>query len=101
MPSESASTLIAQALKLRDDSIAAVTPPLGKLPQPLPKNVTGIAKTVLTPEEIKITEFDAPELIELMKRKELSCETVTKAFLRRAALAQELVSHMMNYNVSK
>lgn len=91
MPTAEAQALIAQARKLRDDSLAAVTPPLASISEPQPKNVTNIAKDVLTEEELRITGYDAPQLIELMKSKQLTCEAVTRAFLRRAALAQVLV----------
>jgi amidase len=86
-----ATKLIAEARELRDSSVARVEPPLASLPDPLPKNVTGIAKEVLTPQEIQITSFDVPELLQAIRDKVFSCETVTRAFLRRAALAQKLV----------
>jgi hypothetical protein len=89
-----ATKLIAEARDFRDDSVARVQPPLASLPEPLPKNVTGIAKDVLTPEEIQITSYDVPELLQVIKDKVFSCETVTKAFLRRAALAQKLVRQL-------
>lgn len=89
-----AAELIAKALAVRDQSLAAVQPPLdlSRLPKPLPKNVTPLAKDLLTEEELTITGLDVPELLEAIRSKKYSCVTVTKAFLRRAALAQELVS---------
>ncbi len=90
-----ATKLIAEARDFRDDSVARVQPPLASLLEPLPKNVLGIAKDVLTPEEIQITSYDVPELLQVIKDKVFSCETVTKAFLRRAALAQKLVSRQL------
>ncbi|KAI9047341.1 hypothetical protein LZ554_008788 [Drepanopeziza brunnea f. sp. 'monogermtubi'] len=87
-----AASLIAKARKVRDDSIAEVTPALAGLPDPLPKNVTGVYRDVLTEEEIKITSYDAPELLLALREKVFSCETVTRAFLRRAALAQKLTN---------
>jgi amidase len=86
-----AAKLIAEARELRDTSVARVEPPLASLPDPLPKNVMGIAKQVLTPEELNITSYDVPELLQALRQKVYSCETVTRAFLRRAALAQKLV----------
>lgn len=86
-----ATALFAQAREHRDASVARVEPALASLPDPLPKNVMSIAKDVLTPEEIKITSFDVPELLAAIRNKTFSCETVTRAFLRRAALAQKLV----------
>jgi Asp-tRNA(Asn)/Glu-tRNA(Gln) amidotransferase A subunit family amidase len=46
---------------------------------------------VLTPEEIKITESTVEDLATLLAKGEFSAVTVTKAFLRRAALAQKAV----------
>lgn len=89
-----AKELISKALAVRDKSLAAVQPPLdlSRLPKPLPKNVTPLAKDILTEEELTITGLDVPELLEALRTKKYTCVTVTKAFLRRAALAQELVS---------
>jgi amidase len=88
-----AKKLILEALSLRDSSIL-VDPPLSPLPETLSKNVTEIANSVLTPEEIKITSCDVPELPKATRSKEYSCETVIRAFLRRAALAQKLVCNL-------
>jgi hypothetical protein len=87
-----ATKLISQALETRDSSLARVEPPLENIPEPLPKNVTKIANDVLTVKEIEITSLDAPELIKAIREKVYSCEEATRAFLRRAALAQKLVS---------
>ncbi|RDW76104.1 hypothetical protein BP5796_06925 [Coleophoma crateriformis] len=84
---------IAEALAVRDRSLEAIQPPLSfDISAPKPKNVTGIAKEVLTPEELEITALDAPELLAAIREKKYSCEAVTKAFLRRAALAQHLTN---------
>ncbi|KAE8440968.1 hypothetical protein EG329_006157 [Mollisiaceae sp. DMI_Dod_QoI] len=87
-----ATKLIAEECALRDASISRVEPSLPPLPDPLPKNVTGIAKEVLTEEELKITSYDAPELLQAIRDKVYTCEAVTRAFLRRAALAQKLTN---------
>ncbi|PBP23166.1 acetamidase [Diplocarpon rosae] len=87
-----AASLIAKARKVRDDSVAEVTPPLAALPDPLPKNVMGVFEDVLTDEEIKITSYDPPQLLQAIREKLYSSETVTRAFLRRAALAQKLTN---------
>ena len=86
-----AATLIAQARAVRDTSIADIQPPLPPLPVPLPKNVTALAKDTLTEQEYKITSYDAIELLEAIQEKVFTCEEVTRAFLRRAALAQQVV----------
>lgn len=86
-----AAPLIASALSIRDDSLARIRPPLPALPDPVPKNVMPLFAKMLTEEEMKITDCDAHELLEKMKSKTWSCESVTRAFLRRAGLAQGLV----------
>jgi amidase len=85
-----ATKLISEARSHRDSSIL-VDPLLSPLPDTLPKNVTKIADSILTPEELKITSYDVPELLQAIRSEEYSCEAVTRAFLRRAALAQKLV----------
>ncbi|CZR69026.1 related to general amidase [Phialocephala subalpina] len=87
-----ATQLIASERAFRDASCSRIEPPLPELPNPLPKNVTGIAKFVLSEEELRITSLDAIELLQAIREKVYSCETVTRAFLRRAALAQKLTN---------
>ncbi|CAG9975284.1 unnamed protein product [Clonostachys byssicola] len=85
------SALIQKALKIRDDSIDSVLPDV-TLPDPLPQNVQGIPDTILNPEELQITGYDTLQLVQKLASRELSCESVTKAFLKRAALAQKTVN---------
>lgn len=86
--------LVLEALTIRDSSLAQVHPEvlLDQLPTPLPKNVSQLPNIILTPEEIRITSHDAPDLLEAIRKREVSCVEVTNAFLRRAALVQKLVS---------
>lgn len=77
--------------KYRDSTLKNVDPPL---PTTLPgskTNTTSIAKTILTSEEIKITETLVENLVIQLAKSQMSSVTVVKAFLRRAALAQQLV----------
>jgi amidase len=74
----------------RDATIALVEPAIPDL-NDLPLNTLPIAEQVLTPEEIKITESTVEDLATSLAKGELSAVTVTKAFLRRAALAQKAV----------
>lgn len=84
--------LVAKAVKVRDDSLARIDPPLPQLPKKLPLDVSGIPSQVLTPQEVEITEgHDATSLAAAIASKKYSAETVARAFLRRAALAQMLV----------
>ncbi|KAL4799010.1 amidase [Aspergillus venezuelensis] len=73
----------------RDASLAKVEPALVGIPDNLPANSRGLAATVLTPREIEITEkYSVPELLSALSQRAISVEEVTRAFLRRAALAQ-------------
>ncbi|KAF2469789.1 amidase [Lindgomyces ingoldianus] len=48
---------------------------------------------LLNAEELKITEeYDATSLAEAIRRKELKCVDVTRAFCKRAAIAQQLTN---------
>ena len=58
----------------------------------LPQNSTGVPGKALHPKDFQITQRLPEELIQLMARGELSSVEVTTAFLRRAVLAQKLVS---------
>lgn len=72
----------------RDESLARVEPPLQGLPDTLPQNSQELAKAILTPKEVEITEkYSVTELLAKLHNRELSAEEVTRAFLRRAALA--------------
>jgi hypothetical protein len=88
-----------EARALRDASLAKVEPPLKGIPAPdqLPKNSLDLVAQVLTPREIEITEnYGVPELLQVLRERKISVEEVTRAFLRRAALAQATVSCRMS-----
>lgn len=76
----------------RDATIAALSPPLPAIPSDLPLNVTVVPKTLLTKQEVEITESAVEELVPRLASGRLSAVEVTNAFLRRAGLAQGLVS---------
>ncbi|KAF5537193.1 general amidase [Fusarium napiforme] len=81
----------AEARAHRDASLAKVEPPLKGVPaaQQLPKNSLELVPQVLTPREIEITEsYTVTELLQILRERKISVEEVTRAFLRRAALAQ-------------
>ncbi len=57
-------------------------------------NVIGIPVNcgILTPEEIRITsDYDAVDIVRLIKNNTYSAEAVTTAFCKRAAISQQLV----------
>lgn len=76
----------------RDESIAQVKPPLPPLPESLPSRVIDLPRSYLTQSELAITESSAEALVDSLAVGKLTATAVTKAFLRRAALAQKLVS---------
>ncbi|SCV36201.1 related to general amidase [Fusarium fujikuroi] len=81
----------AEARAHRDASLAKVEPPLKGVPavEQLPKNSLELVPHVLTPREIEITEsYTVTELLQVLRERKISVEEVTRAFLRRAALAQ-------------
>lgn len=77
--------------KHRDATIAAIEPNFPQI-KDIPLNTIPSAKQVLTPEEIEITESLVEELVVKLAKGSVSATEVIKAFLRRAALAQQAVS---------
>lgn len=80
------------AQEARDKSIELVQPPVPDIPADLPLNVSGIPKQLLTPAEVEITETPPEVLVESLASGKLTSVEVVNAFLRRAGLAQKLVS---------
>ena len=77
----------------RDETLSKVEPPFEPLPDPLPLSSQELPKKYLTPREYELTQnYDAIELIEMLRIKKVKSEELTRAFLRRAALAQYAVS---------
>jgi len=77
----------------RDTSLARVEPSLQGFPDELPLNSRGIPQLVLTPREIEITEnYTAIELLAVLRERKITVEELTRAFLRRAAVAHAAVS---------
>jgi hypothetical protein len=80
-----------EAQQYRDESIAQVWPDLPQFPENLAKNVTEIPGTVLSQEEVQITEMPPEGLLSVLASGDLTAVAVMTAFLRRASLAQKLV----------
>jgi hypothetical protein len=76
--------------RYRDETIAALEPALPDV-KDVPMNTIPLAKEVLTPEEIKITESTVEDLAAQLTEGKITAVEVTKAFLRRAGLAQKAV----------
>lgn len=78
----------------RSASLAKVSPKLVGVPEwnDLPRNSRGLPGDILTPREIELTEdYTITELLHLLRTRDVSVEEVTRAFLRRAALAHAAV----------
>ena len=77
----------------RDDDIAKVQAPIPSIQTDnLPLNVTAIPAQLLDAQEIEITELPLETLVRKLASGTWSSRKVTNAFLRRAAVAQGLVS---------
>ena len=84
-------TIAQIAQQHRDATLAQIEPPIPDI-DPLPLDSTNVAKTLLTPDELSITEADPVDLISKLSSQRLTATEVVKAFLRRAALAQKLTN---------
>lgn len=84
---------VSAALQHRDVGLSKVEPKLQGIPDELPLNCQSLPKAVLTAREIEITEnYSVAELLDVLRKREIKVEEVTRAFLRRAAVAQAAVS---------
>ena len=82
--------LVAKAVKVRDDSLARIDPPLPQLPKKLPLDVHAIPSQVLTPQEVEITEgHDATSLAAALASKKYSAETVARAMFNESLKKEE------------
>jgi hypothetical protein len=81
-----------EAQEYRDASINRVQPGTSQLPDNLPKNVIDIPSQILSKEDIQITEAPPEKLLGMLASGSLTSTVVITAFLRRASLAQKLVS---------
>lgn len=90
---ETAQQKIERARARRETGLAKVEPKLAGLPDQLPRNSLDLSSSVLTAREIELTEkYDVVELLTILKSRKVSVEEVTRAFLRRAAVAHAAVS---------
>ena len=84
---------VAPVRSKRDASLAKVEPPLAALPASFPLNSQSVPKELLTAREIEITEgYTVKQLLAKLRSRDISVEEVTRAFLRRAAVAQASVN---------
>lgn len=77
--------------RYRDETIAAVKPTIPDITD-IPLNTLSVVNQVLTADEVHITEATVEDLVDKLAKGELSSTEVANAFLRRAGLAQKVVS---------
>lgn len=77
---------------VRDRSIEHVDPAIAALPDTHTGRVIDVPRKHLSQTEIAITESSAETLVASLASGKLTATAVTNAFLRRAAIAQKLVS---------
>lgn len=83
---------VKEVIAYRDATLAKVEPALPELDE-LPLNSQELPKKYLTEREYDLTQnYDAVALLEMLRSKKVTSEELTRAFLRRAALAQKAVS---------
>ena len=92
MTSSTWQDVVHQVQSHRDQTLTLIQPPIPKLPTELPCNVTTLPQTLLSPREAEITTTNAEDLVASLAAGRLTSTEVTNAFLRRAGLAQKLVS---------
>ncbi|KAI8631922.1 amidase [Xylariaceae sp. FL1651] len=77
----------------RDTTIATLCPPPPELlTNDIPLDTTSVPRSILTDEELSITESNVEDLVSKLASSEWSATTVLKAFMRRAGLAQQLAN---------
>ncbi|KAI0466009.1 amidase signature domain-containing protein [Xylaria cf. heliscus] len=77
----------------RDATLASLHPPLPKLSAgDISLDTTSIPGSILTAEELDITCSNVEDLITRLGSRDWSAKTVIQAFMRRAALAQQLTN---------
>jgi hypothetical protein len=77
---------------VRDRSIEEVDPAIAALPSSYTGRVIDIPRKHLSQTEVAITEAPAEKLVTSLAAGKITATAVTNAFLRRAAIAQKLVS---------
>jgi deoxyxylulose-5-phosphate synthase len=82
-----------QVQAVRDRSIEQVDPAIAALPDTHTGRVVNFPRKHLSQTDIAITESSAETLVASLATGKLTAIAVTNAFLRRAAIAQKLVSN--------
>ncbi|KAM0794297.1 putative glutamyl-tRNA amidotransferase subunit A [Usnea florida] len=92
MTSSTWQDVVHQIQSHRDHTLTLIQPPIPELPTELPRNVTALPQTLLSPREAEITTTTTEDLVASLGTGRLTSTEVTNAFLRRAGLAQKLTN---------
>ncbi|KAI0508689.1 amidase signature domain-containing protein [Xylaria bambusicola] len=77
----------------RDISLASFKPsPLNLPTGSIPVDTSAIPRSVLAAQDVEITEKNVEDLVPMLASGQWSAKTVVQAFMRRAALAQQLAN---------
>lgn len=79
-------------LKHREETYAAISPPIPDPPKDLPSNVTELPAQLLSKDVVSITESLVEDLLSKLCSGKLTSTAVTTAFLQRAGLAGKLTN---------
>ena len=83
-------------------SISRVQPSVPKIsPSSDTLDYSGLPKSYLSPKELKITETPTEHLVSALAEKSYSAVEVTRAFLRRAVIAQSAVFDNISFMHAK
>jgi amidase len=99
-PKRSWQDIVKQVQEYRDASLNKVQPPIPPLDGYRPKNSMDLPAKILQQAETHITEMPPEHLVSKLAHGELTATAVTSAFLRRAVLAQNIVSQESAHHLS-
>lgn len=84
-----------EAQQYRDASISSMLPKMPETARSPRQNATLVPATVLSQEEMRLTELSSEALLYEIASRKITVHVVTLAFLRRAAIAQKLVEDLV------
>lgn len=91
-PKQSWQDIVKEVQEYRDASLRKYLPPIMHFDGSFPKNSMDLPAKILQQADTHITEMPPEHLVSKLASGELTATAVTTEFLRRATLAQHLVS---------
>jgi amidase len=92
LPARAWQSIAKEAQHHRDGTILRLSPPVPRVPDSLPKDVTNLPEELLGPSVLSVTSLLPEDLIKSLAAGRLSVVDVTSAFLQRAAVSQGLTN---------